>query len=425
MCVLNTVRDKIKSEDDLLNPCEVLCNSEFTVIPQNCSNLCNASKQILESNLKRIGRVLMPEPGFDNVIDFIYFLLCPKNPHLSKLDVYHKIQTVLLENQNNLENFYKGEKEIGSFISDMQITDKSSDFINLALIAAAILLKAVILFVSCTNSPCIQTIIPIGEMGSSNPIVVGFSPHTNVFFHVGEKVMIFNESSASSKLKDLDDSDNATSFCKCTCGRSHKKQLSSCTDKKCPCFRNQQSCSGGSCFNCENKFGRSVMHVQKEKACKCGMSNHMTKDVCKKLRCMCFKNKWSCDTDPVCLCKNCENDFGRKVKNSLKRKSQSVYTKKRECKSAGKMPQLSSKKFFYDHMCLKKKQSIWTEEETLAIFLCNKVAKCIFDNNKTMLAELYNKLSEKCKDMTLRKKSKSQVLSKLRSLASYEEILNK
>ena len=419
---LCSIKDQIASEDDLVNPCEILCNSEFLGIPQNCNNSCNEKLSVLEMNLSRIGRALKTGLTFDNVVDFIHSLTSREMAsHHSSSDTFQKIKAVLMENRQSLGNVYKGKKKIKLFLTNMQIADNDPDFVNLSLIAAAIILRSVVLIVSCTSSPCIQTIIPRGRLTKFDPIVVGYSLHSKSFFDTEKKVLVVNGPEGSMK-KSLNESDP---LCQCTCGRSHRAKGSSCTDDKCPCYRKQQSCTKGSCFNCENKFGKSLVPTPKSKSCKCGGSNHMTKDICKKLRCTCFKNHWSCETDPVCSCKNCENDFGRKERNSLKRKPQSGGFKRRECKSAGKMPHFGKEKDFYDHVGLKKKQSIWTEEETLAVFECHRAVKNSFGSNMSKITGLYNQLSQQFRGMALRKKNKSQIESKLQNLASYNGMLNK
>ena len=116
--------------------------------------------------------------------------------------------------------------------------------------------------------------------------------HMSHGFHVASKVR-----------KSVVETIDAYPF-KCCCGRKRKKNEDAqfCSvESKCPCRHLDKACSEQcKCFQCHN--GRRKKEA-KQRPCRCEQG-------CVQSRCPCFKNEFSCDENPMCRCKHCENGYG-------------------------------------------------------------------------------------------------------------------
>ena len=80
---------------------------------------------------------------------------------------------------------------------------------------------------------------------------------------------------------------------------------------------------------------------------------------------------------------------------------------------------LQSLTSFYEQICMKELHSIWTQQETCTIFVCNQ--QCTNDETVCMMN---NGVVKQQSNENLREKSIGQGRSKLKNLRSYKDMYN-
>lgn len=284
---------------------------------------------------------------------------------------------------------------------------------------AANALKSIIIVLSCAQNALIQTVIPEGQILKEKPLFLAFCPHKRHFYNAKKIVPESNPDTLDPKKVDCNSTDTSLQQNRCTCGRGNKGRNAACQGSRCPCFSLQLACVQCECLGCENTFGKRSEVQKKMRACRCGGSNAETLMNCKKNRCLCFKNNWSCNSPPVCKCKRCENDLGRQEE----RRKGNERAPKRETGSAGKLYRFTQNNSFHEHLGLNKKQSLWTDSETIAIFLCEQTTP-ICKGRYKKIRSLYNAVLKNCYDLILRPKRLKQILFKLKNIHSYDYVYN-
>jgi hypothetical protein len=129
-----------------------------------------------------------------------------------------------------------------------------------------------------------------------------------------------------------------------------KRPTQQSTGNRCPCANSGKPCDSlCNCLLCENSNRRRFETTVKKQTCRCGETNKsLDKQLCLTSLCVCQKFAFSCNDEPQCHCKQCDNVHGARVKLD------STVTKKRKCTdrvllvqtSAGKLPRMSSDAFF-------------------------------------------------------------------------------
>lgn len=224
----------------------------------------------------------------------------------------------------------------------------------------------------------------------------------------------------------------------CHCGRKSKMRNqffcnsgSDIKKSRCPCTANERMCTTSCrCFNCTN---RATPAKKKEPSCRCGefkkaKSENTTSctDTIgrRRTKCPCFKEMKGCNQH--CLCKGCENDYGRKESGPV------LNAEKRQKKCTSSPSSLKRKrgsKFHVDNE-ITMNDGPWTLQETCVLetvmsFLCST---CLIPSDENIIV-LYNyvlsspvafaiKVNSKCK-------SKEQVKGKLEYSLKRQEALER
>ena len=198
----------------------------------------------------------------------------------------------------------------------------------------------------------------------------------------------------------------------CTCGRDGKTKLC-CKNRKCPCIDGGQKCNVQcKCYDCQNQSSEAskILVKTKRTACRCGRGRNRENEtyVCTGDRCQCNKNIWSCEETPKCQCKKCGNVWGERI-----------YQKKNDSrenlpKHHGKLRIAGSDDMCYSQEGLEKRDSKWTDEETVALFIIGKY----FEKNDEILA-VFNYLHQNMSSLQLREKTLPQILGKMSNINKY------
>lgn len=272
--------------------------------------------------------------------------------------------------------------------------------------------KFIVMVVSSTK-PYYQTFIP-ADVECKTPCILAA---TNGHSYFGTKRY-------SSDLV-ADKNDSAGSNQKCECGRKSSKKTPRCTTDKCVCIRENKSCDKCGCQDCVNPVKTHKRpKLKKKKGCRCGETGaSASSGVCNSQRCPCYREQFSCQTDPLCTCLQCSNTWGtqttRQVSRGQKRKKKTVMV------HSGKLKKLSSSGF-YQNMGLAVRHPIWSIEEVVALFVAQRAVvdkKC---GRQTMeIHQLYNTIQTELSNVKLKKKSLPQVSFKLNHFRKYANMHNK
>ena len=418
--ILDTIQSEISCTKDTYKPLEILLNCNFEGVPTSCDENCSESDNI-GAHLDIVNREIDDSVPGNNLIDVLTFL-DSNNECKTKSGLFEHLKIVMANQISKLKS--NGSlKSLSNKVRHMQISDVDNESCSLILQAFAIANNIIIIVVSCSRKKMFQMIYPDTDLWQSSVLVISHIVHSNLYFGTRKKQPDAMEvESVIDCSSQLGKENTQEKECKCSCGRGRKRTRTSCSDYRCPCFAKKQKCSKCRCFEC----GNQAIIAAKSKPCRCGESNPNSNLNCKKLRCSCYKNKWSCSMTPLCLCKSCENNYGRKTSSSNQSRVAVTETERKKCKAnAGKLPHLEKGSDFYESMGLEKRQSIWSNTETCALFICQREIEKLKCPAK--LSNLYNQVKEKglAKKVPLRNKSKSQVLSKLRNMNAYDGIYDK
>jgi hypothetical protein len=136
-----------------------------------------------------------------------------------------------------------------------------------------------------------------------------------------------------------------------------------------------------------------------------------------------MKYGFSCNTDPMCGCKNCGNVLGAKtVLNEPPKKRRATERNVLLHNSAGKLPDISSELFF-KKTSQKIVQSIWSDEESL--LLRSLMSYLLLSERHIpvkMLTNMFNSYSVDLKQ--IRNKTQHQVAFKMRHTNSIRNVCN-
>ena len=158
----------------------------------------------------------------------------------------------------------------------------------------------------------------------------------------------------------------------------------------------------------------------KEKKCRCGKGATKSLQNCQKTRCPCYLNGWSCSDEPLCLCNNCANPNGTKT-SSIKDCNTNTRNSSTRTSTAGKIPHLSSH-VFYKNLGVSEKQSVWSIEETLLLFLCFRFLGTSESGQMQRIHALYEQSVQMLFNESIRHKSVSQIRGKCRHMSKYSGI---
>ena len=213
---------------------------------------------------------------------------------------------------------------------------------------------------------------------------------------------------ASKVKKSVVETSDANPF-KCRCGRKRKKNevAQFCSvGSKCPCRLLDKACSEQcKCFQCHN--GRRKKEV-KQRPCRCEQG-------CIQSRCPCFKNEFSCDENPRCRCKHCENGYGA-VPHVASKKSASSCTDSRRRQHSGKLISGNVTDL------IDVKSSPWTDFETL---LLHQIIRHLRSPADCKIWGVYSLIVEKYPNLQFRAKTLKQVSSKINHMNEYLYMFNK
>lgn len=427
--VLSGVIKQMRIENEVFKPLEVILNCPFKGLPKKCQDKCLDSDKLAKV-VSEIGLKINDEYKSSHFLQFLS--ICGKihNWERNESKLLHLLKKSFMSLQQPFVQWFPSNNEKKKYAQSLSQSSSDHQTMNVLLIAAANALHLVITVLSCSRKELIQTIIPQSGVFRENPFFLAYCPHTALFYHI-DKVfpnplpLTPTEETSDGIPSGLVDKSNVVSSNtmskKCTCGRGHKEKKSTCQNPRCPCFSSKMGCYGCECLRCNNGFGKSGNELVKLKACRCGESNDTTVFNCKKNRCQCFKNKWSCDASPICKCRKCENDYGRKNEPDVAHKEERA--PKRDTGSARKVYRFSKDNSFHEYLGIEKKQSIWTDSETLTLFLCEQeISLCAGRYKK--IQNLYNAMSISCTELALRPKKQKQISFKLRNLHSYDNMYN-
>ena len=203
----------------------------------------------------------------------------------------------------------------------------------------------------------------------------------------------------------------SSQFCKC--GKNNK-DMECCKDRKCPCIKTKKKCNERCrCHHCSNKSAEvsKTLLRRKTDTCRCGQGAKKKSDdgSCNESRyCICLKSNFGCNSTPKCRCKNCQNPMGERVYEKGERSRDSLP------KHQGKLRIAGSDDKCYAQEGLSKKDSRWTDRETLALF----VVKRFFRKNDEIL-NVFNYVHQNMPVLELREKTWPQILGKTSNIEKY------
>jgi hypothetical protein len=145
---------------------------------------------------------------------------------------------------------------------------------------------------------------------------------------------------------------------------------------------------------------------------------------CVSTQCPCRKFGYSCEAEPYCFCKNCDNVNGKRESSSDNKGTKRIKTPRMDAtlKSAGKLKCVSTKTFFLE-TDQKLTPSIWSEKETLLLAVVIQTVQATdLHLSVKKITELFNLYSINFPDV--RKKTQGQVTFKMRYLRKYRNICN-
>ena len=250
-------------------------------------------------------------------------------------------------------------------------------------------LNAVIVLLSDCDALPIQTLLP-KEITCGNPYIIYQSVDG---FYLTKKIT-FQEN-----------------FCKC--GRD-RPNIECCKNKRCECIRAEKKCNERcQCHHCQNidKKAAGKLLRKKTQTCKCGRGGKRfsSGENCVSGRCVCYKSGWGCDDAPRCICRNCFNTLGEKIVDEEKDNAREDLPKHH-----GKLRALGSDNLCYSQEGIDKKDSKWTDEETLALFIIEKYFKT---HDKVL--KVYNYIFRNMPVLKLREKTSSQIYGKMVNIKKY------
>ena len=195
---------------------------------------------------------------------------------------------------------------------------------------------------------------------------------------------------------------------KCTCGR---KVHTSCISNLCKCFRNKVSCGADPaclCSNCENKFGTRSSQLIKKEGCRCGQGKkeEPTKKPCSSTKCPCFRTDQKCQSK--CGCKFCGNG---KPNAEQKNKTREVTKRSLSAKHSSKLERTSSHDFLSQNDFTTKPLG-WSLNESIVLSQVIYVKAFSKPYNLKAITSLYNSVIQADQQFgTI--KTKDQIKSKL------------
>ena len=175
--------------------------------------------------------------------------------------------------------------------------------------------------------------------------------------------------------------------------------------KKC-----NERCTCHHCRNKSNDLSKTLIRT-KTATCRCGQGAKKTSGdgSCKESRfCVCLKSGFSCNTAPKCRCKNCENPIGERIYEKGENSRDSLP------KHQGKGRIAGSDDMCYVQEGLEKKDSRWTDTETLTLFIINRY----FNENDEIL-NVFNYVHQNMAILQLREKTWPQILGKTSDIKRY------
>ena len=199
-----------------------------------------------------------------------------------------------------------------------------------------------------------------------------------------------------SKLTEIDEDLGVS----CTCGRKGTVGAKACTKPLCKCLARGQPCTKDCiCKGCDNPYGKRPTELPKAKFCQCKGKTGS----CKTLRCACVSNKVQCNEKCYCTSTSCVNGKTSDAAPSPRRQMDKL--------SAGKVPRLTSSKFLaFGGVQLKEER--WTEKEEIILRICARARV------QAGVYPTYHKTSEELRNMRLavRVHPKTKVTAKIRHL---------
>ena len=416
--VISEIVQNMHIADNMYKPLEVVINCPFTGLPKDCKNKC-LEEETLAKFLSKLNLSVGQAKEGGTLLQTLSMCGDLHDWDSDESVMFKLLKECLSSHYDTFKKWFSSKNEHTIFARGLSNDANDTDTSDILLNVAASELRSVIIVFSCSRKAPIQTIIPHGRILKKEPLLLAFCPHKDKFYYV--KQLISKATQNSPKNPGEGNSEKHSScqaLKKCTCGRGNKGKAVSCQGTRCPCFKRKFSCDGCDCLGCGNGFGKRSEVQHKVRSCRCGESNNESVLNCQKNRCPCFKNKWSCNVPPICECKKCENVFG-----TQERKQSSIKERapKRQTGSDGKVYRFSANNSFHEHIGLPKKQSIWTEPETIAVFLC-ELSTPISKGRYKKIQNLFNRISSVLNDVTLRPKRFKQILFKLRNIHSYDYV---
>ena len=202
-----------------------------------------------------------------------------------------------------------------------------------------------------------------------------------------------------------------TNFCECGKGRP---KIKCCRNKRCKCISAEQKCNQRcQCHNCHNIDEKvaSVLLKKKTLTCRCGrgVKRLSSGEFCVSRLCPCRTNGWGCEDLPKCMCRNCHNNLGERIVDQEKDNSREDLPKHH-----GKLRIHGSDDLCYSQEGTSKKDSKWTNEETLALFIIEKYFKKLDE-----VLKVYNYIYQNVPALKLREKTSSQICAKKVNMKKY------
>ena len=250
-------------------------------------------------------------------------------------------------------------------------------------------LNAVIVLLSDCDAIPVQTLMP-QKITCGYPYIIYQS--VDGFYSTGKKTFPSN-------------------FCECGRGRPNTE---CCKNQRCKCIKAEKKCNERClCHHCHNidEKAAAMLVKKKTKSCRCGRGEKRSnsEECCVTNLCSCHKNGWSCDSIPRCMCRNCCNVLGERIVDKEKDNFRDDLPK-----HYGKLRVLGSDDFCYSQEGADKKDSKWTEEETLALFIVQKY----FEKHDEVL-KVYNYVHQNMPVLKLREKTSPQISGKNVNIKKY------
>ena len=199
----------------------------------------------------------------------------------------------------------------------------------------------------------------------------------------------------------------------CDCGKDRPK-IECCKNLRCKCIKAKLKCTERcQCHHCHNMGDKTAVLLVKKKTqtCRCGRGEKRLNsgESCVGARCCCYKNEWSCDDLPKCMCRNCYNPLGERIVDIEKDNS-----RKDLPKHHGKLRVLGSDDNCYLQEGIEKKDSKWTDEETVALFIIRK-----YFEKQDEVQKVYNYVRHFMSALNLREKTPPQICAKIVNIKKY------